>query len=191
MASLAMVLTLLLIAATAMPPAFSGTSTGEPAEVETWFKKLGTKQEKVTKMHYYFHDLNRVTSEVVANANNTATSPTLFGMVKVCDNPVTAGPEFNSKQVGRLQGTYSYTSVRDIVNFICDFTLIFTDVRYNGSTISIFGSNPPSLQHREMAVVGGTGVFRMARGVAVLSAYYFDVAKGNATVELNIVVQHY
>lgn len=190
MVKLTMITMLIFMAVMAMTPVSSGISTGEPIEVENWFKKLGTKEEKVTKLHFYFHDLNRVTSEVVANANNTATSPTLFGMLKVCDNPVTVGPEFLSKQVGRLQGSYSYASTRD-VNFICDLTLIFTNIKYNGSTISISGSNPPSLQHREMAVVGGTGAFRMARGIAVLSAYYFDVAKGNATVELNVIVQHY
>ncbi|KAL8127632.1 hypothetical protein AgCh_014513 [Apium graveolens] len=176
MVKLMLIIMLVFMAVMAMPPVTSGISTGEPVEVENWFTKLGTKKEKVTKFHFYFHDIDKVTSEVVANAKNTATSPTLFGMVKVCDDPVTVGPEFLSKQVGRLQGSYSYASTRDF-NFICDLTLIFTNIKYSGSTISISGSNPPSLKHREMAVVGGTGVFRMASGVAVFSAYYFDVAK--------------
>ncbi|KAK1394897.1 hypothetical protein POM88_013953 [Heracleum sosnowskyi] len=143
---------LIFVAAMAITPAFSASVEG-PLEIAKWFKKMETKEEKVTQLHYYFHDLNGVTYEVVANANITATSPTLFGTVKVCD--------FLQRQW------------------------------YNGSTISISGSNPPSLQHREMAVVGGTCVFRMARGLAVLSFNSFDVAKGNATVELDFIVQHY
>lgn len=160
MVKLTMIIMLVFMAAMATIPVTSGISTGEPIEVENWFKKLGTKEEKVTRLHFYFHDINRVTSEVVANANNTATSPTLFGMVKVCDDPVTVGPEFLSKQVGRLQGSYSYASTRD-VNFICDLTLIFTNIKYNGSTIIISGSNLPR-----------TGVFGMAQGVVFFVVFF-------------------
>ncbi|KAL8115732.1 dirigent protein 22-like [Apium graveolens] len=189
MAKLTITVMIIFMAAMAVTPAFSASVEG-PLEVAKWFKQMETKEEKMTKLHYYFHDITGVTSEVVANANITATSPTLFGLVKVCDNPVTVGPEFSSAPVGKLQGIYSYASIQD-VNFICDFTLTFTNKKYNGSTLIISGSNPPSLQHREMAVVGGTGVFRMARGLAVLSFNSFDVAKGNATVELDFLVQHY
>lgn len=60
-----------------------------------------------------------------------------------------------------------------------------------GSTLSVLGSNPTKHQHREMAVVGGTGFFEMARGIALLNTTYFDVPGGNATVEYNVIVQHY
>lgn len=44
--------------AKAMKPTVSGSSSGEPVEVENWFKKLGTKEEKVTQLHFYFHDID-------------------------------------------------------------------------------------------------------------------------------------
>lgn len=182
-------LTLVLLCSTMVAPGFSGISES-PKVVEKWFQELATAQQKVTKLHFYFHDIFDTTSVSVANANITSTSPTKFGMTNIMDDPLTIGPEFNSKQVGRVQGLFASSSMREF-SLLCAMTLIFTDGKYNGSTLSILGRNPTLDKHREMPVIGGTGVFRLARGVALLKFYYFDVPGGNATVEYNVIVQHY
>lgn len=161
-----------------------------PQEVENWFQGLKTAELKVTKLHFYFHDLREHTSVEVASANVTASSPTLFGYSAIMDDPLTEGPEFSSKPVGRVQGLYASASFKEF-SLLCAMTLVFTDEKYNGSTLSILGSNPTMHQHREMPVVGGTGVFRMAQGIAMLTYIFFDVPGGNATVEYNVIVQHY
>lgn len=188
MGRLTIVLILCFTAKVAVP-VFSGISEA-PKEVEKWFHELGTAEQKVTKLHFYFHDLRGITSVEVAYANTTATSPTLFGFSSIMDDPLTVGPEFSSKPVGRVQGLYASASFKEF-SLLCAMTMIFTDEKYNGSTLSILGSNPTLHKHREMPIVGGTGVFRLARGVAVLTYYYFDVPGGNATVEYNVIVQHY
>ncbi|WOG84754.1 hypothetical protein DCAR_0103938 [Daucus carota subsp. sativus] len=111
-------------------------------------------------------------------------------MTNIMDDPLTAGPEFTSKPVGRAQGMYSTSSMEEL-SLVCAMNFIFTDDKYNGSTITIFGNNPILQQRRELPVIGGTGVFRMASGVAMLNTIYFDVAGGNATVEYNVMLQHY
>lgn len=169
--------------------AFSSVVQG-PQQLENWFQELKTAELKVTKLHFYFHDLREHTSVEVASSNSTASSPTFFGYSAIMDDPLTEEPEFSSKPVGRVQGLYASASFKEF-SLLCAMTLIFTDEKYNGSTLSVLGSNPTMHRHREMPVVGGTGVFRMARGIAMLTYIFFDVPGGNATVEYNVIVQHY
>lgn len=85
----------------------------------------------MTKIHFYCHDLRDRTSITVASANSTASSPTLFGITSIMDDPLTEGPEFFSKQVGRVQGLYAAVSVKEF-SLICVMTLVFTNEKYNG-----------------------------------------------------------
>lgn len=66
----------------------------------------------------------------------------------------------------------------------------FTEGIYNGSTLSILGRNPTLLKAREVAIVGGTGIFKYARGSAVLTTYVYDITGGVAIVEYNVTVMH-
>ncbi|KAI3446228.1 hypothetical protein Pfo_002893 [Paulownia fortunei] len=166
-----------------------------PKEVENWFKRLShVKQpEKMTKLHFYFHDLLRgktVTSAVVAQANMTGSSPTFFGSFIVADDPLTVGPELLSKRVGYAKGFYAAASLEE-VGLVMALTFVFTDEVYNGSSLSVLGHNPDLHMYREMPIVGGSGMFRLARGVATLQTYFFNAIAGNATVEVDIVILHY
>lgn len=187
MARLILVLALYMVVGAAMP-AFSGCANA-PEDVETWFGKVGKYKEKVTKLHFYYHDLRGKTALVIAQGNSSATSPTFFGMTYLMDDPLTAGPEFTSKPVGRAQGLYIPSSMEELSLF-CVMNFVFTDGKYNGSTLSFSGYNPILQTYRELPIIGGTGVFRLARGVAQLKTIFFDVAVGNVTVEYNVLVQH-
>lgn len=71
-----------------------------PKGVEEWFKKLSHAKENMTKFHFYFHDTvsGKDPSAIqIAQANITSLSPTSFGLVRMMDNPLTIGPNINSK----------------------------------------------------------------------------------------------
>ncbi|KAM7470912.1 hypothetical protein LguiA_009095 [Lonicera macranthoides] len=164
-----------------------------PEEVEAWFKKLSHKKQKLTKIQFYSHNLlkgsNR-TSAPVAQANTTASSPTLFGLVNIMDIPLTAGPEPSSKPMGRAQGLYASASQEETTIFH-GMNLLFTYGKYNGSSLAVLGHNVESHMYRELPIVGGSGAFRLARGSVIFKTYSYDVAVGIAVLEVNVVAQHY
>ncbi|XP_027096055.1 dirigent protein 22-like [Coffea arabica] len=165
-----------------------------PKVVELWLKKLGhVKHKKLTKLHFYFHDTlsgNNPTAVEVAQANITSKSPTLFGIVNVMDDPLTVGPEPASKIVGFAQGFYASASQQD-VGLLMTLNFVFTDGKYNGSTLSILGQNHVFHNYRELPILGGSGVFRLARGIATAKTYAFNATTGDAIVEYHVIVMHY
>ncbi|CAK9141810.1 unnamed protein product [Ilex paraguariensis] len=177
-------------------PAVYGTAQG-PKEVEEWFQiqKLRRVKEKVTKLHFYFHQkLNgeNLTAATVAKANMTDTSPTFFGLVNVIDNPLTVKPRRSSNEIGRVKGLYAAASLEEVA-LSCVLNFVFTKGKYNGSSLSLLGNDPYRLPVREMPIVGGSGVFRLARGVAKFRTYFVGLGAPpqNVTVEVDIVALHY
>ncbi|XP_047937839.1 dirigent protein 22-like [Salvia hispanica] len=147
--------------------------------------------EKVARLHVFVHDFRaggpNATVFTVANASITATSPTGFGSVRVVDDLVTVGADINSAAVGRVQGLT--VSADLMVNAVAvNLNFVFASGKYNGSTVSVAGRNEVLLPARELPVIGGTGVFRLARGYATTSTYSFDVAKNYAVLEYKIYV---
>ncbi|KAH6770368.1 hypothetical protein C2S52_015171 [Perilla frutescens var. hirtella] len=148
-------------------------------------------KEKVARIHVYVHDRraggSNATVFTVANASITATSPTGFGSVRVVDDLVTVGPDIKSAEVGRIQGMTTSADLK--VNAVAiNLNFVFTSGKYNGSTVSIAGRNEVLLPQRELPVIGGTGLFRLARGYAITSSYSFDVATNYAVLEYKIYV---
>ena len=126
----------------------------------------------------------------VARAAVTNTSKTSFGLVTIIDDPLTEGPDLNSSTpLGRAQGTY-IAAGKDEVALLMNMNFVFQAGTYNGSTVAIMGRNPVFDAVREMAVVGGTGVFRMARGYAQARTHTLDLNTGDATVEYNLYINH-
>ncbi|XP_073047437.1 dirigent protein 22-like [Primulina eburnea] len=164
-----------------------------PKSVQKWFRKLPHVKEKQTQLHFYFHDQvggKNPTVVAVAHANSTFGSPTMFGLVMVVDNQLTVGPDPRSKIVGRAQGIMNYASMEEM-GMLVTINFVFTGGKYNGSTLSVVGYNPIQHKYREMTVVGGSGVFRLARGVATAETAAFDAKSGNAVVEYHVMVLHY
>ncbi|KAJ0969028.1 hypothetical protein J5N97_021905 [Dioscorea zingiberensis] len=153
-------------------------------------------EEKVTNLHFYFHETSKgdhpsillVAQPKGANANDTNLAP--FGSVYVIDDPLTEGLDPNSKVVGHAQGlSVSAGQEKTMIVFVVD--LGFTSGEFNGSSLSVLSRNPIFETDRELAVVGGRGKFRMARGFANLHTYTLNATTGVVVVEYNVTVFHY
>lgn len=159
----------------------------------TWGNtRLDAEKQTVTNLQFYFHDIvsgKNPSAVRVAQAAGTEKSPTLFGAVLMADDPLTETPDPKSKLVGRAQGLYGSASQGEL-GLIMAFNFGFVDGMYNGSSISILGLNSALNPVREMAVVGGTGIFRLARGYAVAQTHWFDIATGDAIVGYNVTIVH-
>lgn len=129
--------------------------------------------EKLAKIHFYMQEYEggpNQTAYEVAHASITSNSSSSFGLVMVLDNFITARPEVDSTLLGRVQGHVSFSDLRN-TSLVMNLGVVFTSGEYSGSSLFIIGRNPVTHAVREFAVVGGTGVFRLARGYVVSSTY--------------------
>ncbi|XP_023534285.1 dirigent protein 23-like [Cucurbita pepo subsp. pepo] len=150
-----------------------------------------SQKQTVTNIQFYFHDTpsgNTPSAIKVAEAPSSTNSPTLFGNVFIADDPLTETPDPKSKEVGRAQGLYAMASQQELA-LLMTLTYQFTAGEFNGSSIVIVGKNSVMHKVRELPVVGGTGVFRFARGYALASTYSFNTV-GDAIVGYNVTVIH-
>ncbi|XVE69521.1 hypothetical protein DITRI_Ditri09bG0158800 [Diplodiscus trichospermus] len=122
--------------------------------------------EKMTRLHFYFHDIldgkNPTAMQIIRPPKNSSVS---FGMTFMVDDPLTEKPKPTSKLVGRAQGIYALASQHDI-GLLMVMNFAFSEGIYNGSALSILGRNAALDTVREMPIVGGSGIFRFARGYA-------------------------
>uniref|UniRef100_A0ACD5UKJ0 Uncharacterized protein n=1 Tax=Avena sativa TaxID=4498 RepID=A0ACD5UKJ0_AVESA len=150
-------------------------------------------KEKETHIKVYWHDVvsgASPTAVPVARAATTKASKSFFGAVYVIDDALTEGPGLGSSALlGRAQGTY-VSAGKDALALLMNMNFVFTAGRYNGSSVAIMGRNEVATAVREMAVVGGTGVFRWARGYAQARTHTFDLKTRDATVEYNVFIRH-
>ncbi|GAV80544.1 Dirigent domain-containing protein [Cephalotus follicularis] len=159
---------------------------------ESWVTRREAKYEKVTKLQFYFHDTlsgKNPSAVRVAQAIDTNKSPTLFGAIMMIDDPLTEGPDPKSKLVGRAQGLYG-SACKEELGLIMALNFGFTDGMYNGSSISLLGKNSAMNPVREMPIIGGTGIFRLARGYALAQTHWIDFTTGDAIVGYNVTVVH-
>ncbi|CAJ1907481.1 unnamed protein product [Sphenostylis stenocarpa] len=178
------VLTLLFSFATAKSPPFHRSVSAT---------SLGLKKEKLSHLHFFFHDIvsgPKPTAVKVAEAHSTNTSSTLFGSIAMVDDPLTVGPEPGSKLVGKAQGIYGSAAQYE-TGLLMVMNFVFTEGKFNGSTLSMLGRNAVFSAVREMPIVGGSGAFRFARGYAQAKTHTFDLNSGDAVVEYNVYVFHY
>ncbi|PKI73614.1 hypothetical protein CRG98_005988 [Punica granatum] len=106
------------------------------------------------------------------------------------DNALTLSPNLTSKLVGRAQGLHAMTSQHQL-GALMAMNFVFMEGKYNGSTITLLGHNSIFDAVREIPVVGGSGLFRFARGYAQLRTHTFDTRTGDVIVEYNVYVLHY
>ncbi|GFQ04176.1 dirigent protein 2 [Phtheirospermum japonicum] len=149
--------------------------------------KHSQESSAMTHLHFYFHDIvsgKNPTAITVAGRRNK------FGGTAIIDDPLTEGAEPGSKVVGKAQGMYAMSS-KDLASLLMLINFAFSEGKYNGSSLSILGRNRFLESVREMPVVGGTGVFRFARGYALAKTERYNVGSGDAVVEYNVYVMHH
>ncbi|CAN6184695.1 unnamed protein product [Urochloa humidicola] len=143
--------------------------------------------EKRARIRVYVHEQftgpNATVGSVAASqlgANST------FGDVGVVDDVLRAGPDTSSPEVGRYQGIFAGADLAD-ANYFSAITLVFTAGEHNGSTLSLQGNYAfPVDDALERAIVGGTGRFRMARGVSLLKVVNSET--DSSVFQLDLVV---
>ncbi|KAK1266589.1 Endoglucanase 25 [Acorus gramineus] len=145
-------------------------------------------QEKQSHLHFYLHDIvsgpNPTAVRVAAAPNTTNQSPTTFGAVAVIDDPLTEGPDAQSRLIGRAQGMYMFASEEE-VGLLMVVNLVFFESGREGS-VAVVGRNAVKEGVREMAVVGGSGAYRFARGYVLVSTYSLDGVTGDTVDEFDV-----
>ncbi|KAF8679163.1 hypothetical protein HU200_045929 [Digitaria exilis] len=150
------------------------------------------EDEPCKRMTAYYHDIlyNNMSNNDnnAANATSAAvTKPspelstssssngnsTFFGMLVVFDDLVTSEQALTSEPVARAQGFYFYDR-KEAYNAWFAFSLVFNSTSYKG-TLNLMGADLMTEETRDLSVVGGTGDFFMARGVATVST---DASEG-------------
>ncbi|MCO5579832.1 hypothetical protein L7F22_033694 [Adiantum nelumboides] len=122
---------------------------------------------------FYMH--NTVYNSAVDNAgrfdsvyglspNVTWPNPYNFGTTSTFEDAITSGPSNNSQQIGVAQGIWQLDSKMGYTLFHI-FTANITQGAYTG-TITILGQIREADAVRYLTVVGGTGHFLGARGLA-------------------------
>lgn len=155
----------------------------------TWAKRVDSGNQVVTTLQFYFHDKlsgSNPSAIKIAQPLQNTNSPNLFGNLLMIDDPLTVGPDPSSKLVGRARGLYGSAGQADM-NLIMALSYVFTDGIYDGSSFSLLSINQVMHSPREMAIVGGTGLFRLARGYAIAQTYQAD-ATGDAVVGYNVTI---
>uniref|UniRef100_A0A2N9J8S7 Dirigent protein n=1 Tax=Fagus sylvatica TaxID=28930 RepID=A0A2N9J8S7_FAGSY len=153
-------------------------------------------KSKTTRTQFYMHDIvggpNPTAIRVAGRLSNyTGSDPiaAMFGSISVMDNPLTVTPNPNSTVIGRAQGIYAMSSQHDEFSLLMTLTIKFISGAYNGSSFSVVGRNPVMNEVREMPIVGGTGIFRLARGYCFARTYSMD--QMDAVIGYNVTLLHY
>ncbi|XP_057802724.1 dirigent protein-like [Salvia miltiorrhiza] len=132
---------------------------------------------------FYFHDIlyngqnyNNATSAIIGSPQwgnkTTVATPYNFGDLVAFDDPITLDNNLHSPPVGRAQGMYLYDQ-RSIYGALLSFSFLFNSTDHVG-TLNFAGADPLMNKTRDISVIGGTGDFFMARGVATLSTDSFE-----------------
>ncbi|KAJ1443116.1 Dirigent protein [Sesbania bispinosa] len=93
----------------------------------------------------------------------------MFGTMTVIDDELTVGPELGSDFVGKAQGFYVASS-EDGTSQIMAFTAMFQSENYK-DTISFFGVHRTVSAESQLAIIGGTGKYVNAKGLAVVKTF--------------------
>ncbi|KAH7278219.1 hypothetical protein KP509_38G030400 [Ceratopteris richardii] len=102
-------------------------------------------------------------------------NPYTFGVMNTFEDPITSGPSNTSAPLGKAQGFY-------LLNSFNEYTL------FHG-TISIFGQVREVDPVRYLTVIGGTGAFLGARGLAtnrLIDIDHVPPAKWTMSFELDL-----
>ncbi|CAI9266859.1 unnamed protein product [Lactuca saligna] len=155
------------------------------------------RKRNTTHIQFYMHDTPtgpnpsavRVAGQPINATDSNMGAMFGFGSIYIMDNALTATPDINSTLIGRAQGLYAMSSQENEVSLLMTLTYNFVSGVYNGSSVSVVGRNPVMDEVREMPMVGGTGVFRLARGFAIAKTHSMNQV--DAIVGYNVTIIPY
>ncbi|CAF2080825.1 unnamed protein product [Brassica napus] len=166
------------------------SSTGDDGEnfARTIDRKLlGLhRKEKLTHFKVYWHDILSGPNPSSIMIQPPITNSTYFGGINMIDNALTAKVTRNSTLLGQAQGFYAGAAQKEL-GFLMAMNFAFK----RGNTITILGRNTAMSEVREMPIVGGSGLFRFARGYVEARTKWVDLKTLDATVEYSCYVLHY
>ncbi|CAN6209101.1 unnamed protein product [Urochloa humidicola] len=142
-----------------------------------------------THLSFFMHDIvsgSNPTAVKVIKGPGSTTAPALgmaFGDTTVVDDALTETSSPTSSAVGRMQGIYMLSSQSGAALMVCA-NLLLTSGDHNGSTIAVLGRDDTAADVRELAVVGGTGKYRMANGYVLWKTS--SMSGADATVKLDV-----
>nr|CAB3489318.1 unnamed protein product [Digitaria exilis] len=155
-----------------------------PATAAPWGQK-----ELHLRVYWQDRASGNATVVTVAKAASTNTSTTRFSAVNVMDDALTVGQNMNtSKIIGRAQGIYVSDSI-ETSSVMMAMNFVFIEGPYKGSSIAIFGPNFIERKVREMSIIGGTGMFRYARGYVQARSVWLNPSTADATIKYDIFVR--
>lgn len=126
-------------------------------------------------VHYHdvmFNGTNSVNATAAVVVNDTALSQTKFGKFVVFDDKMTYDENLSSPEAARAQGFYIY-DIKESYGAWFAFSLIFNSTEHKG-TLNLLGADLMAEKTRDLSVVGGTGDFFMARGIASVETDSFE-----------------
>nr|XP_004243842.2 dirigent protein 1-like [Solanum lycopersicum] len=151
-------------------------------------------QIKETNMTLYFQDWsggpNATVLQITGHQDHGLLSFAKFGSVFVTDDPITQAFDENSAEIARAQGIYVTSALDGKISHVL-ISIIFTNDDCKGSTLEIQGASPQFERVREVAIVGGTGKFRLASGYATFETIHFDLAIHYVVIQCNVTILHY
>ena len=161
------------------------------------FRRGGRVIKPCKRMVLYFHDIiyngknaKNATSSIVAApawGNKTILAgQSHFGDVVIFDDPITLDNNLHSTPVGRAQGFYIYDK-KDVFTSWLGFSFVFNSTEHKGS-LNFAGADPLMNKTRDISVIGGTGDFFMARGIATLMT---DAFEGEVYFRLRVDIKLY
>ncbi|CAN6222127.1 unnamed protein product [Urochloa humidicola] len=142
-----------------------------------------------THLSFFMHDIvsgSNPTAVKVIKGPGSTTAPNLgmaFGDTTVIDDALTDTTSATSSEVGRMQGIYMLSSQSGAALMVCA-NLLLTSGDHNGSTIAVLGRDDTAADVRELAVVGGTGKYRLATGYVLWKTS--SMSGADATVKLDV-----
>ncbi|KAH7278150.1 hypothetical protein KP509_38G026700, partial [Ceratopteris richardii] len=123
----------------------------------------------------------------IRKKNISFPNPFNFGVTNTFDDPLTSGPSINSAPLGQPQGFHLLDSFNEYMLFHV-FTANITVGDYTG-TIAILRQVREVDSVRYLTVIGGTGAFLGARGVAtnrLIDIHHTPPAKWTMSFELDL-----
>ncbi|XP_057796667.1 dirigent protein 22-like [Salvia miltiorrhiza] len=153
--------------------------------------KLGHQKE--TEMTVYYHEYSGSRNATLIEIPSPSTGPlntTKFGLMMCTDDPITEKIEEGSVPIARGRGIYVISAL-DGSHAHMLVSVVFINGKYKGSTLEIQGSYALRERATEVAVVGGTGKFRLARGYATFEVLHTDSLRGYLLARSNMTVLHY